>query len=147
MAAPGPQPAPLAPLSVVRHPRPGYNVRMGILITWLLYSAGLAVAAALLSGFEIKGGLKGTLLVAALFGVLNWLLEWLLTFLFKLLLLPFTLVFAELVSLLVHTLVTAIVLALTDGLSDRLKIRNFWTALAAALLMSSTVFLIRKVLG
>lgn len=116
---------------------------MGIIITWALYAAALALAAMLLPGFEIRGGLKGTLVVAALFGVLNWALAWLLT----VVLTVATLGLVWLASIVAHTVVTAVVLKITDAFSDRLSMRSFWTALAAGAIMSVVVAVARRVMA
>ena len=49
-----------------------------ILLSWLILSVAFYVTAALLPGFELRGGARGAALVAALFGVVNWLIGWLL---------------------------------------------------------------------
>jgi putative membrane protein len=113
---------------------------MSIIITWALYTAALALVAALLPGFEVRGGLKGLVGVAALFGVLNWALGWLLTLVLTIV----TLGLAWLLSVVTHTVVTAIVLKITDAFSERLRIRSFWTALLAAAIMSVTVGALRS---
>jgi uncharacterized membrane protein YvlD (DUF360 family) len=112
---------------------------MSIVVTWALYTAALALTAAVLPGFQIRGGLVGHLGVSALFGVLNWALASLLTVALTLA----TLGLAWLLSVVTHTVVTAIVLKVTDAFSDRLSIRSFWTALAAAAIMSVTVGALR----
>jgi putative membrane protein len=111
-----------------------------MLLDWALYSAALALAAALVPGFKVEGGLKGTLVVAALFGLLNWALSWLL----GLVLAVLTLGISLLLGVITHTLVTAVVLQLTAGVTDRLKIKSFGAAFISALLMSITVALLKK---
>jgi uncharacterized membrane protein YvlD (DUF360 family) len=115
---------------------------MNLLIDWALYSAALAIAAALVPGFKIKGGLKATLFVACLFGILNWFLAWLLTLLLGVV----TLGLAWLFSVVTHTIVTAIVLKVTAGLTDKLTIKNFWSALLGAAFMSLSVAILRGII-
>jgi uncharacterized membrane protein YvlD (DUF360 family) len=112
---------------------------MSIIVTWALYTAALALVAAVLPGFEIRGGFTGRLGVAALFGVLNWALAWALTAALTIA----TLGLAWLLSVVTHTVVTAIVLKIADAFSERLTIRSFWVALAAAAIMSLTVGALR----
>ncbi len=121
-------------------PGQAYRPNVSILITWALYTAALALVAAVIPGFQIKGGLKGTLAVAALFGILNWALAWLLTALIGL----FTLGLGWIFSTITQTIVVAIVLSVTDGLTDRLKIKSFWIALLAAAIVSFTVAFLRR---
>jgi uncharacterized membrane protein YvlD (DUF360 family) len=116
---------------------------MSILVTWALYTAALALVAAVLPGFDIRGGLLGRLGVAALFGVLNWALAWALT----LSLTIATLGLAWVLGVVTHTVVTAIVLKITAAFSDRLSIRNFWIALLGAAIMSVTVAALRKLIA
>ncbi len=49
-----------------------------ILISWLILSGAFYLTAQILPGFELRGGGRGALLVAAIFGVINWLIGWLL---------------------------------------------------------------------
>ncbi len=122
--------------------RPRYAVfAMQMIITWALYSLALALAAALLGGFKIRGGLPGVLGVAALFGILNWALAWLL----KIVLGVLSLGLLWVLGFVLHALVTAIVLKITDAFSDKLEIKSFWTALVAGVIMSLTVSVARSV--
>jgi uncharacterized membrane protein YvlD (DUF360 family) len=105
---------------------------MSWLLSWVVLSLSIWLTAATLPGFEIKGGVKGTLTVAALYGILSWLIGWLLVVLIGIgtLGIGFVLLFAT------RWLVTAILLSVTDALSDSLTIKSFKTAFLAALLMS-----------
>lgn len=113
-----------------------------LLLTWALYSLAFAIAAALLPGVKLTGGVRGLVGVAALFGFLNWGLSWALGLVLGLLTLGLAWVF----SIVTHTVVTAILLKLTDALSDRLEIKSFWTALVAAAVMSLTVTGVRELI-
>jgi uncharacterized membrane protein YvlD (DUF360 family) len=116
---------------------------MNLLLDLALYTAALALVSEVLPGFEIRGGLKGTVVVALLFGVLNWALAWLLTVALGIV----TLGLAWMLSVITHTIVTAGVLKVTDRLTDRLTIKSYWVALVAAALMSLTVAVLRWILG
>jgi putative membrane protein len=105
---------------------------MGILLSWLVLSVAVWVAALVVPGFQVKGGVTGTILVAALFGVLHWLLGKLL---FGLLVVG-TLGLAYLLAFVTRWVVTAVVLKLTDALTDRLSIKSWGTALIAGAVMS-----------
>ncbi len=120
-----------------------YRSCVSILISWALYTAALALVAVVLPGFQIKGGLKGTLTVAAVFGLLNWALAWLLTLLMGV----FTLGLAWVWTTVTQTIVMAILLSVTDGVTDKLKIKSFWIALLAAAIISFTVAFLRKFVG
>jgi putative membrane protein len=119
-----------------------YRARMDLLITWAMYTVALAVVAAIVPGFEIKGGLKGHIIVAALFGLLNWALGWLLSAVLTVA----TLGLFWLLGIIAHTIVLAIVLLITDRFTDRLNIRSFWIAWLAAALISVSVGLLERVL-
>jgi len=95
-----------------------------------LVSGALAfwAATSLIPGITIIGGAKTYLWVAFLFGLINGLLGSLV----KLLALP-----AILLSLgLFLFVINAAMLMLTARWSDRLDINNFWSALAASLIIS-----------
>ncbi|HEX2732769.1 MAG TPA: phage holin family protein [Polyangiaceae bacterium] len=115
---------------------------MKLLVDWALYSAALAVAAELVKGFKVQGGLAGTLVVSALFGLFNWMLGWLLIWILAVLSLGLSLLF----SVVAHTLVTAVVLKVTSAFTDKLEIKSFWSALIAAALMSVTVAILKEFL-
>mgnify|MGYP002654284236 FL=1 len=95
-----------------------------------LVSGALAfwAATSLISGITIIGGVKTYLWVAFLFGLVNGLLGSLV----KLLTLPAILLSLGLFSFVIN----AAMLMLTARWSDRLDINNFWSALAASLIIS-----------
>lgn len=115
---------------------------MDVLITWAMYTVALALVAAIVPGFEIKGGLKGHILVAALFGLLNWALGWLLSAVLTVA----TLGLFWLLGIIAHTIVLALVLLITDRFTDRLNIKSFWIAWLAAAIISVSVGLLERVL-
>jgi putative membrane protein len=104
-----------------------------ILISWLILSGAFWATAALLPGFELKGGVKSALVVAAVFGVINWLIGWLLFVLLGVA----SLGIGFLLAFITRWVVNAILLKVTNALSSRLNIVSFKVALVAALLISA----------
>jgi putative membrane protein len=103
-----------------------------ILISWLILSGAFYLTAELLPGFELKGGARGALLVAALFGVVNWLIGWLLFVIIGIA----SLGIGFLLAFLTRWLVNAILLKVVDAVSDTLNIKSFGTAMIGALIIS-----------
>lgn len=103
-----------------------------ILISWLILSGAFYLTAELLPGFELKGGARGALLVAALFGIINWLVGWLLFVIIGIA----SLGIGFLLAFLTRWLVNAILLKVVDAVSDKLNIKSFGTALVGALIIS-----------
>lgn len=103
-----------------------------MLTTWAAFTLALWATSLLLPGFEVRGGLRGSLVVGALFGLLNWLFGTLLFLLIGV----FTLGIGFLLSMATHWLVTVILLVVTDAFSERLKIHGLGTAALGALVMS-----------
>ncbi|MEY2931986.1 MAG: hypothetical protein RL033_2735 [Pseudomonadota bacterium] len=104
---------------------------MSLLLSWLAMSVAFWLTAQLLPGFEVKG-FKGALWVAAIFGVINWLIGWLLFVLLGIA----SLGIGFLLAFITNWIVNAILLKVTDRLSSNLIVRDFRTALLAALLLS-----------
>lgn len=102
------------------------------LVPFATLTFSIFVAAKVLDGMEVKGGLGSHLLVAAAFGVLNFLLGWLVFAALGLMTLGLGFVFA----FITRWIVTAAMLSLTSKVTSRLKLRGFGTALVASLIMS-----------
>lgn len=98
------------------------------LITWMVVAVAVAVAAAVVPGIEIRGGLGALLWVALLFGLVNAVIGPLL----HLLSLPLTVLTLGLFALVVN----AGLLAITAGLSSRLDVGGFFGTLVGALVIS-----------
>jgi putative membrane protein len=117
---------------------------MSILWSWFVLSVSIWLAAAILPGIELKGGLSAVK-VAALFGILNWALGWLI---FSVIAIG-TLGIGYLLAFVTRWIVTAILLKVTDALSSSLTIKSFGHAFGAALVMSAVgtlaEFLLRTV--
>jgi putative membrane protein len=103
------------------------------LLSWLVLSGSIALTAAFVPGFEVRGGWRAVVVVAALFGALSWLLGKVLFVLIGI----STLGLGFLFAFLTRWLVMALLLKLTDALSDSLTIRSFKSAVIAALAMSA----------
>jgi putative membrane protein len=100
----------------------------GLILSWLVVAAAIAIAAAVVPSVDIDGGVLSLLGVAFLFGLVNALVGPVL----RLVSLPITLVTFGLFTLVVNGLL----LALTAGLSDALDVGGFLAAVGAALLIS-----------
>ncbi|MEM9071481.1 MAG: phage holin family protein [Myxococcota bacterium] len=105
---------------------------LAILLPFLSLTFSMFVAAKLLKGMTIKGGLGSHLIVSALFGLISFFAGWCLFFVIGVATLGFGFVFA----FVTRWVVAAILLIITDRMTDRLKIAGFGTALLAAFLMS-----------
>lgn len=107
---------------------------MGYLISLVVLTISLFVAAQLLDGMEIKGGVGSHAFVAAIFGILHAVLG-------RALFLAIgigTLGLGFILAFVTRLVATAIVLKIVDSLSSRLKVKDFKTAFLAALIMSVT---------
>jgi putative membrane protein len=106
--------------------RPGLGA--SLLIHFVAEALAIWVAAALISGFHVYGGVITYLWIAVLFGVVNALLGGLL----RLFTLPLVVLTLGLFSLVISTAM----LALTAALSSKLDIDSFWAAFGAALIVA-----------
>lgn len=104
---------------------------MGLLLSWLILSVGVAVAAAVVPGFRVRGTMN-VVVVAAIFGLLNALIGWLIFLVLGI----GTLGLGFLLAFVTRWIVNALLLKLTDAMTDRLSIRDFTTALFAAAVIS-----------
>lgn len=107
---------------------------LSYLVSFAVLLVSLVVAARLLDGMEIKGGLGSHVIVGVIFGVLNAILG---PALFTAIGIG-TLGLGFLLSFVSRLVATAIVLKIVDAVTDRLKVKDFKTAFLAALLMSLT---------
>lgn len=104
---------------------------MNLLLSWLIVSFAVWVAAALLPGIHVRN-FKSALIVAAVYGLLNLLLGWLLFTVFTVV----TLGIAWLLAFVTRWIINALLLMLTDRLTDHLKVDSFGWALAGALVIA-----------
>lgn len=105
---------------------------LAMLIQFGVLTVSMFAATKVLTGFQIKGGLQGHLVVAAMFAILNWLVGWAITFVLAAL----TFGLALLLGFVLRLIVTAIVLKITDAVTDRFHVRDFQTAFLGALVMA-----------
>ncbi len=104
---------------------------MNLLFSWLLLSLAFWITAKVVPGFTLRSGVSA-MVVAALFGLLNFVLGWL----FFVVLGIATLGIGFLLAVITRWVVTAILLKITAGMTSRLEVRNFGTALIAALVIA-----------
>jgi putative membrane protein len=107
---------------------------MSLVISFVVLLVSLYVAAQVLDGMEIEGGLGSHAFVGIVFGVLNAVLG---PALFAAIGIG-TLGLGFLLAFVSRLVATALVLELVDALTDRLKVKDFKTAFLAALIMSVT---------
>jgi putative membrane protein len=99
-----------------------------LVVTFVIVTVAVGVAAAVVPGIEVDGGVLTLLWVSALFGLVNAVLGPIL----HLLALPLTLVTLGLFGLVVN----GVLLALTAGLSDDLDVGGFLGTIVGALIIS-----------
>lgn len=101
---------------------------LDLIIAWVSTAVALAATASLLSGFQIRNGFKGALLVAALLGILNYVGR---IFLYPIIGVA-TLSLGFILKPVTLWIILTLMLVATDKLSDTLTIRNWTTAAVAA---------------
>ncbi len=99
-----------------------------MLLRWGALSIAFWVATSVIPGIEVRGGLSTYLLVALLFGLLNATLGAIL----KILTLPFVILTLGMFLVVVN----ATLLILLSHWSDKLIIKNFSSAISAAIVIS-----------
>ncbi len=104
---------------------------MHLLVSWLILSVAVYIAAAILPGVKVRG-VGGAILTAAIFGLLNFFIGWLFFTVIGLA----TLGLGFILAFLTRWVVDAILLKITDAFTDALTVRGFGTALLAALIMA-----------
>lgn len=107
---------------------------MSSLVSFALVLVSFFVASTLLDGMTLKKGIWNYVVVGLLFAVLNTVIGPIIYVLIGL----GTLGIGFILSLVTRLVVSAVVLKLVDALTDRLKVKNFKTALLAALVMAAT---------
>lgn len=101
---------------------------MNILINWILSAASLGVAAYLLPGVHIQGGVVTLLVLAVVVGLINAILKPIL----HLLALPITILTLGLFSLVINGLLILLASRLVPGF----VVDGFWWALLFSLVLS-----------
>jgi putative membrane protein len=110
-----------------------------LLLGWITLAAAVALAAWLLSGVDVDGGIFTYLWIAALFAVVNLLLGTVL----RVLSAPVILVTLGLFSVVINALLWLV----TDWLSSSLDIDGFWNALLAGVIVSIVNVVVAIIFG
>ena len=110
-----------------------------ILMLWGILALAMALAAAVLPGFDVDDGLINYLIVALLFGLVNALIGPIV----RLLTLPLTLITLGLFALIVN----GALLAFTAWLTPLIELDGFGSAIIATIVISIFSSLIAFVLG
>lgn len=106
-------------------------------IKWAILTVAVFVAAAVVPGVHVHGGVLTYLWVALLFGLVNAFLGPIL----RLLALPFTLLTLGVFALVVN----GVLVAITAGLSSKLDVGGFFSAFLAALVISLVSTLLNRI--
>ena len=112
------------------------------LLSWLIQSAAVWLTAAVLPGFELRGGFMAAIRVAAVIGILNFLFGKLLFVVLGI----STLGLGFLFAFVTRWIVAALLLKLASGLSSSLHIVSFTRALLGALFISIAGTLLELIL-
>jgi putative membrane protein len=115
---------------------------MDLLLSWLVLTLAVLVAAWAIPGVRVSG-LGGAIFVAAIFGILNFFLGWLLFVVIGL----GTLGVGFLLAFVTRWVVDAVLLKLTDVFTRKLTVDGFWPAVLAALVMAGVGTLAQWGLG
>lgn len=107
-------------------------------IKWAVLTVAVWVAAAVVPGVHVRGGVLTYLWVALLFGLVNAVLGPIL----RVLALPFTLLTLGLFALVVN----AVLVAITAGLSSKLDVGGFFSAFLAAIVISLVSMVANRVM-
>jgi len=109
---------------------------VNLIVRLIAGALGFWAATTLISGVSVNGGAWSYLWVALIFGLINGVLGSII----KLLTLPAILLSLGLFSFVIN----AAMLMLTARLSDALDVKDFWSALAASLIISIVTTIINK---
>lgn len=112
------------------------NLSMKLLLRWAISAFVIWVAAALIPGIDVSGGLWSYLWIALIFGFVNAFIGSIV----KVLTIPLTLITFGLFMLVINTAMFALTAAWTDALT----ITSFWSALLGSLVMSVVGWLLRQ---
>lgn len=115
---------------------------MGLVISWVSAAVAVFVTASFLSGFHVRNGFKGALLVAAVLGLLNALFGQLLFHVIGL----GTLGLGYLMRPITRWLVMTVMLVVTDKVSKTLKIDGFGIAVIGAIAITVVSEVVGRVL-
>jgi uncharacterized membrane protein YvlD (DUF360 family) len=107
---------------------------LSLLVSWLAASFALGLAAYLLRGVKVKGGLKSYLIVPPILGLLTAFFGWIAAGWLA----PFTLGLSLLFSGVVKIFVGAVLLRVANLFTERLEVESLGTAVVASVIMAIT---------
>jgi len=110
----------------------------GLLLRWVILTASVLTACWMLDGIHVRG-IFPALFASALLGVLNAVFRPILI----LLTLPLNILTLGLFTFVINALMLVIVSAVIPGF----KVEGFWTAVAGALIIGATSWLINRFIG
>ena len=103
-----------------------------LLVSFAAFVLSFALAAKMLDGMKVNGGVGAHIIGALVYGVLSTLCAWILVLVIGL----FTLGAGLILAPLTYLVANAILLVVASKLTDRLTVDGFWTALKASFLMA-----------
>ena len=112
------------------------NLLVKLLLRWAISAFVIWIAAALVPGIDVSGGLWSYLWIALVFGLVNAFIG----SIARVLTIPITLITFGLFMLVINTAMFALTAAWTDALT----ITSFWSALFGSLLMSMVGSILRQ---
>ena len=112
------------------------NLLVRLLLRWAISAFVIWIAAALVPGIDVSGGLWSYLWIALVFGLVNAFIGSIV----RVLTIPITLITFGLFMLVINTAMFALTAAWTDALT----ITSFWSALFGSLLMSMVGSILRQ---
>jgi putative membrane protein len=111
----------------------------GVLRLWAILAGAIALAAAVLPGFEVEEGVLGYVVVALVFGLVNAVIGPIA----RLLTLPITLMTLGLFALVVN----GAMLALAAWITPLIELDDFGSAMVAALVISIFSAILTRIVG
>ncbi len=118
-------------------------MRQKLLLRWLINGVALYVAAELVPGIETEGGWQVLLLMALIFGLVNALVRPILRFLTC----PLIMLTLGLFTLVINALMLQLASWLGRQLDLGFYVRNFWSALMGAVVISVISFVLTMLIG
>ena len=114
-----------------------------LLLRWLINGVALYVAAELVRGIDVKGGWLALAVMALIFGLVNALIRPIL----KLLTCPLIILTLGLFTLVINALMLQLAAWLGRQFDLGFYVRNFWSALLGALVISVVSFVLTMLIG
>ena len=118
-------------------------MRQRLVLRWLINAVALYAAAELVPGIETEGGWQVLLIMALIFGLMNALVRPILTFLTC----PLIMLTLGLFTLVINALMLQLASWLGRQLGLGFYVRNLWSALLGALVISLVSFVLTMLIG